>query len=56
LQSEKNQNKLLDFTVKKSEELLERRKNIVANGVGIFNTATVASAKDASIIDVDGNE
>jgi 4-aminobutyrate aminotransferase/(S)-3-amino-2-methylpropionate transaminase len=28
----------------------------VANGVGIFNTATVASAKDASIIDVDGNE
>ena len=28
----------------------------MANGVGIFNTATVASAKDASIIDVDGNE
>lgn len=42
--------------MKKSEELLERRKNIVANGVGVFNTATVASAKDATIIDVDGNE
>ncbi len=42
--------------MKKSEELLERRKNIVANGVGVFNTATVASAKDATIIDVDGKE
>jgi len=42
--------------MKKSVELLERRKNIVANGVGIFNTATVASAKDATITDIDGNE
>lgn len=42
--------------MKKSEELLERRKNIVANGVGVFNTATVASAKGATITDVDGNE
>lgn len=40
----------------KSEALLERRKNAVANGVGVFNTATVQSAKDATIIDVDGNE
>lgn len=40
----------------KSEALLERRKNVVANGVGVFNTATVATAKDATIIDVDGNE
>ncbi|MGB0403950.1 MAG: 4-aminobutyrate--2-oxoglutarate transaminase [Salibacteraceae bacterium] len=40
----------------KSQELLERRKNIVANGVGVFNTATVASAKDATITDVDGKE
>lgn len=40
----------------KSEELLERRKNIVANGVGIFNTATVQKAKGAIITDVDGNE
>ncbi|MBD79956.1 MAG: 4-aminobutyrate--2-oxoglutarate transaminase [Crocinitomicaceae bacterium] len=42
--------------MKKSDELLERRRNIVANGVGVFNTATVASAKDATIIDVDGKE
>ncbi len=42
--------------MKKSEELLERRKKIVANGVGVFNTATVASAKGATITDVDGNE
>ena len=40
----------------KSEALLERRKKAVANGVGVFNTATVESAKDATIIDIDGNE
>lgn len=40
----------------KSEALLARRKNAVANGVGVFNTATVQSAKGATIIDVDGNE
>lgn len=36
--------------------LLERRKKIVANGVGVFNTATVAHAKGAIITDLDGNE
>lgn len=40
----------------KSKQLLERRKNIVANGVGIFNTTTVSSAKDAIITDADGQE
>jgi 4-aminobutyrate aminotransferase/(S)-3-amino-2-methylpropionate transaminase len=40
----------------KSKELLDRRKNVVANGVGVFNTATVKEAKGAIIIDVDGNE
>jgi len=40
----------------KSEALLARRRNAVANGVGVFNTATVQSAKGAIIIDVDGNE
>jgi 4-aminobutyrate aminotransferase/(S)-3-amino-2-methylpropionate transaminase len=39
-----------------SELLLERRKNAVANGVGVFNTATVESARGAIIIDVDGRE
>ncbi len=39
-----------------SQELLERRKNIVANGVGVFNTATVREAKGAIITDVDGRE
>lgn len=39
-----------------SQELLDRRKNIVANGVGVFNTATVHDAKGAIITDVDGNE
>jgi 4-aminobutyrate aminotransferase/(S)-3-amino-2-methylpropionate transaminase len=39
-----------------SESLLERRKNVVANGVGVFNTATVREAKGAIIIDEDGKE
>ncbi|MFZ1751666.1 MAG: aspartate aminotransferase family protein [Saprospiraceae bacterium] len=40
----------------KSQELLDRRKEIVPNGVGVFNTATVSSAKGAIIIDADGRE
>lgn len=40
----------------KSIELLERRKNVVANGIGVFNTATVDHAKGAIITDVDGRE
>ncbi|MFD0931003.1 aspartate aminotransferase family protein [Psychroflexus salinarum] len=40
----------------KSQELLDRRRNIVANGVGVFNTATVKKAEGAIITDVDGNE
>jgi 4-aminobutyrate aminotransferase / (S)-3-amino-2-methylpropionate transaminase / 5-aminovalerate transaminase len=40
----------------KSQELLNRRKNAVANGVGVFNTATATSAKGAIIIDGDGRE
>jgi 4-aminobutyrate aminotransferase/(S)-3-amino-2-methylpropionate transaminase len=42
--------------ITKSEELMERRKNAVANGVGVFNTATVQSAKGAIITDVEGKE
>jgi len=40
----------------KSEQLMERRKNVVANGVGVFNTITVREAKGAIIIDADGRE
>ena len=40
----------------KSQELFERRKNVVANGVGVFNTATVSQARGALIIDADGRE
>jgi 4-aminobutyrate aminotransferase/(S)-3-amino-2-methylpropionate transaminase len=39
-----------------SQNLFERRKKIVANGVGVFNTATVKDAKGAIITDVDGRE
>ncbi len=49
---------MTDKTLKKhrSAELLERRKAVVANGVGVFNTATATSAKGAIIIDHDGRE
>lgn len=40
----------------KSQKLLNRRKEVVANGVGVFNTATVKEAKGAIIIDADGRE
>ncbi len=39
-----------------SEKLHDRRKAVVANGVGVFNTVTVKSAKGATIIDSDGKE
>lgn len=39
-----------------SRAMLERRKAVVADGVGIFNTATVTSAKGATITDADGKE
>jgi len=40
----------------RSQELLNRRKEAVANGVGIYNTATVQHAKGAIITDADGRE
>lgn len=40
----------------KSQELLDRRAAVVANGVGVFNTATVTKAKGALITDADGRE
>jgi len=39
-----------------SQEFLDRRKNIVANGVSAFNTANVKDAKGTIITEVDGNE
>lgn len=39
-----------------SDKLLARRKAIVANGVGVFNTATVTSAKGTIITDADGKD
>lgn len=47
---------MLKFLKNNSEKLLDRRKTVVANGVGVFNTATVSSAKGAIIIDTDGKE
>ncbi len=46
--------KLLDF--RQTDDLLKRRKAIVANGVGIFCPSTVVHAKDGIITDSDGNE
>lgn len=39
-----------------SKNLLERRKKIVPQGVGMFTSATVNNAKNATIIDANGNE
>jgi 4-aminobutyrate aminotransferase/(S)-3-amino-2-methylpropionate transaminase len=47
---------MMKFFKSNSEKLLDRRKAVVANGVGVFNTATVKSAKGATIIDTDGKE
>ncbi len=40
----------------KAEELLNRRKAVVSNGVGIYSPTTVDHAHDGIIIDVDGKE
>lgn len=40
----------------RSEELLERRKNIIPRGIGVFNTATAEYAHGAIIRDADGRE
>ncbi|MDX1666105.1 MAG: aspartate aminotransferase family protein [Saprospiraceae bacterium] len=40
----------------KSKELLQRRKSVVADGVGIFNNATAESANGAIVTDADGRE
>lgn len=42
--------------ISKSVELFERRKDAVANGIGVFNTATVSHAKGAIVTEVDGRE
>lgn len=47
-------NPTLNFT--KTNALIERRKNAVANGVGIFVPSTVVHASDGIITDADGND
>ena len=39
-----------------NSKLIERRKSVVPQGVGIFNTATAVSAKNEIITDAEGNE
>ena len=41
---------------RQSDDLFDRRKAVVANGVGIFCPVTVSHAKDSMLTDVDGNE
>lgn len=40
----------------KSDKLFERREKIVPRGAGIFSRTTIASAKDATVMDEDGRE
>ncbi|MDZ7648953.1 MAG: aminotransferase class III-fold pyridoxal phosphate-dependent enzyme [Cytophagales bacterium] len=46
--------KILNFS--KTDELLKRRKNIVANGVSVFVKTSAVEGHDATLIDADGNE
>lgn len=39
-----------------TEKLLDRRKQLVPNAIGIFNPSTAVSAKGATITDADGKE
>ena len=43
------------LSFRRTDALLQRRKAIVANGVGIFCPSTVAQARDGIITDTDGN-
>ena len=42
--------------VTKSQELIDRRKAAIPNGVGMFNNATAVKAEGAIITDADGRE
>ena len=44
------------ISFKQTDALIERRKAIVADGVGIFCPSSVVQAKDAVITDMDGNK
>jgi 4-aminobutyrate aminotransferase/(S)-3-amino-2-methylpropionate transaminase len=39
----------------KTQSLIERRRNIVANGVSVFVASSAVEARDATITDADGN-
>jgi 4-aminobutyrate aminotransferase / (S)-3-amino-2-methylpropionate transaminase / 5-aminovalerate transaminase len=54
VESNESQKKTLSF--KKTDELIKRRKNIVANGVSVFVKTSAVEGHDATLIDVDGNE
>jgi 4-aminobutyrate aminotransferase/(S)-3-amino-2-methylpropionate transaminase len=44
------------ITLTRADELIERRKKVVSNGVGIFAPTTALHAKGSKIYDADGNE
>ncbi len=52
----KIEEKVIEMMQLTNESLLERRSKAVANGVGVFNTATAHSAEGALIYDNNGNE
>lgn len=54
MQTEELAKNALSF--KQTNEILERRKKIVPDGVGVFAPTTVVHAKDGVITDADGNE
>lgn len=56
MQSVTSNPKTKELVFDKTKELIERRKAVVANGVSVFVPSSAVSAKDATIIDANGNE
>jgi 4-aminobutyrate aminotransferase / (S)-3-amino-2-methylpropionate transaminase / 5-aminovalerate transaminase len=56
MQAESRESQKKTLTFKKTDELIKRRKNIVANGVSVFVKTSAIEGHDATLIDVDGNE
>ncbi len=46
----------IPLNFEKTEELIERRRTVVSNGVSVFVATSAVSAKDAIIIDANGNK
>lgn len=56
MQSATTKLKAKELTFDKTQEIIKRRKAVVANGVSVFVPSSAVSASGATIIDANGNE